>query len=166
MSDAVRNESALQAAAGTPHREFVLREALDELVRRSGSDLHLKVGRPPMIRVTGELHETQLQVLRPDDLKKCAEQLLNPRQREEFAEKKEIDFAIGVPGLGRFRTNIFHQRGTLGMAFRAIPVEVPDLSSLDLPPVLEQIALSPRGARSGSASARRALCSFRIPSPR
>jgi twitching motility protein PilT len=103
------------------------------------------VGRPPMLRIQGELHETQLPALRPDDLKKCGEQLLNPRQREEFAEKKEIDFAIGVPGLGRFRTNIFHQRGTLGMAFRAIPVEVPGLETLDLPPVLEKVAMSPRG---------------------
>jgi twitching motility protein PilT len=145
MSEAVRSPESAPQPGGAPQREFVLREALDELVRRGGSDLHLKVGRPPMLRVQGELHETQLPVLRPDDLKKCAEQLLNPRQREEFAEKKEIDFAIGVPGLGRFRTNIFHQRGTLGMAFRAIPVEVPGLETLDLPPVLQQVALAPRG---------------------
>ncbi|HEX8362347.1 MAG TPA: type IV pilus twitching motility protein PilT [Longimicrobium sp.] len=133
------------AAPRPPQREFVLREALEELVRRNGSDLHLKVGRPPMLRVQGELVETPLPALRPDDLKRCAEQTLNPRQREEFAEKKEIDFAIGVSGLGRFRTNIFHQRGTLGMTFRAIPMEVPGLEGLELPEVLERIALLPRG---------------------
>ncbi|HEX5726381.1 MAG TPA: type IV pilus twitching motility protein PilT [Longimicrobiaceae bacterium] len=126
-------------------REFVLREALEELVRRGGSDLHLKVGRAPMLRVDGDLVETSLPTLRPEDLKRCAEQTLNPRQREEFAERKEIDFAIGVQGLGRFRTNIFHQRGTLGMAFRAIPVEVPSLDNLELPGVLEKIAMLPRG---------------------
>lgn len=126
-------------------REFNLREALQEMVRRSGSDLHLKVGRPPVVRVNGELTETELPVLRPEDLKRCSEQTLSPRQREEFAERKEIDFAIGVQGLGRFRANIFQQRGTLGMAFRGIPFEVPSLDTLDLPPALEQVAVSPRG---------------------
>jgi twitching motility protein PilT len=129
--------------AGRP--EFNLREALQELVRRGGSDLHLKVGRPPVLRVNGELEDTRLPVLRPEDLKRCTEQTLSPRQREEFAERKEIDFAIGVQGLGRFRTNIFQQRGTIGMAFRAIPVDVPTLDLLELPKVLEEIALMPRG---------------------
>ena len=142
MAEAVRSAETTPRAA---QREFVLREALDELVRRQGSDLHLKVGRPPMLRVQGELVETALATLRPEDLKRCAEQTLNPRQREEFAEKKEIDFAIGVSGLGRFRTNIFHQRGTLGMTFRAIPMEVPGLDSLELPGALSDIALLPRG---------------------
>ena len=128
-----------------PGREFVLREALEELIRRGGSDLHLKVGRAPMLRVRGELVETQLPQLRPDDLRRVAEQIMNERQREQFAEHKEIDFAIGVPRLGRFRTNIFQQRGTLGMAFRAIPFEVPSLDTLDVPAVLKDIALSPRG---------------------
>ncbi len=142
MAEGVRSAETPPRPA---QREFVLREALDELVRRQGSDLHLKVGRPPMLRVQGELVETALATLRPEDLRRCAEQTLNPRQREEFAEKKEIDFAIGVSGLGRFRTNIFHQRGTLGMTFRAIPMEVPGLESLELPEALSNIALLPRG---------------------
>jgi twitching motility protein PilT len=136
-------EAAARPAAGG--REFNLREALEELVRRGGSDLHLKVGRPPVVRVNGDLQETPLSVLRPEDIKRCAEQTLSPKQREVFAERKEIDFAIGVQGLGRFRTNIFQQRGTLGMAFRAIPVDVPALETLELPSVLEEIALLPRG---------------------
>jgi twitching motility protein PilT len=126
-------------------REFSLREALEELVRRGGSDLHLKVGRPPVVRVNGELLDTALSVLRPEDLKRCADQTLSPRQREQFAEHKEIDFAIGVQGLGRFRTNIFQQRGTIGMAFRAIPVDVPGLDTLELPKVLEEVSTLPRG---------------------
>jgi twitching motility protein PilT len=138
----VQSEAAPRAGAG---REFNLREALEELVRRGGSDLHLKVGRPPVIRVNGDLHDTSLSVLRPEDIKRCAEQTLSPKQRESFAERKEIDFAIGVQGLGRFRTNIFQQRGTLGMAFRAIPVDVPALESLELPAVLGELSLLPRG---------------------
>ena len=126
-------------------REFVLREALEEMVRRGASDLHLKAGRAPVVRIHGELYDTSLPSLRPDDLKRCAETLLNPRQKETFAERKEIDFAIGVQGLGRFRTNIFQQRGTLGFSFRAIPFEVPALDELHLPPVVQDIATSPRG---------------------
>ena len=138
----VQSEAAPKAGAG---REFNLREALEELVRRGGSDLHLKVGRPPVVRVNGDLHDTSLSVLRPEDIKRCAEQTLSPKQRESFAERKEIDFAIGVQGLGRFRTNIFQQRGTLGMAFRAIPVDVPALETLELPAVLGELSLLPRG---------------------
>ena len=126
-------------------KEFVLREALEEMVRRGASDLHLKAGRAPVLRIHGELHDTGLSVLRPEDLKRCAEQLLSPRQREAFQELKEIDFAIGVQGLGRFRTNIFQQRGTLGFSFRAIPFEVPSLEDLYLPQVLHDVALAPRG---------------------
>ncbi|MFL5541987.1 MAG: type IV pilus twitching motility protein PilT [Longimicrobiaceae bacterium] len=134
-----------EAARPATGREFNLREALEELVRRGGSDLHLKVGRPPVVRVNGDLFDTSLPVLRPEDIKRCAEQTLSPKQRESFAERKEIDFAIGVQGLGRFRTNIFQQRGTLGMAFRAIPVDVPALETLELPAVLGDLALLPRG---------------------
>jgi twitching motility protein PilT len=140
-----QNEGSAAPAAVGGRPEFNLRDALQELVRRQGSDLHLKVGRPPVLRINGELADTSLPVLRPEDLKRCAEQTLSPRQREEFQERKEIDFAIGVQGLGRFRANIFQQRGTVGMAFRAIPFEVPALETLDLPPVMEHIALSPRG---------------------
>ena len=131
------------AAAG--ESDFRLRRALEEMVHRNASDLHLKVGRPPVLRVHGTLSETDLGVIRPDDARRCAEQILSPRQREELEEQKELDFAIGVQGLGRFRVNLFQQRGTLGFVFRAIPFEIPSLRDLMLPPVLEEIALSPRG---------------------
>lgn len=114
-------------------------------MRLGASDLHLKAGRPPVLRIHGDLHDTAFPAMRPDELKRCAEQLLNPQQRTEFEHLKEIDFAIGVQGLGRFRVNLFQQRGTLGFAFRAIPFEVPGLEELQLPPVLQEIALSPRG---------------------
>ena len=83
--------------------------------------------------------------LKPEDLKLLAEQIMTPRQVKEFSERKEADFAIGVPGVGRFRTNIYQQRGTLAFAFRAIPYEVKTVRELHLPTVLEEIALRPRG---------------------
>src|SRR5258707_2253356 len=70
---------------------------------------------------------------------------MTPRQVKEFAEHKEADFAIGVPGVGRFRTNVYQQRGTVAFAFRAIPYEVKQIKELNLPSVLEEIALRPRG---------------------
>jgi twitching motility protein PilT len=132
-------------AAPGAEPEFRLRAALEQMVRAQASDLHLKVGRAPVLRVHGKLVETALAVLRPEDAQRCADQLLDARQKEEFAGRREIDFAIGVQGLGRFRVNLFQQRGTLSFAIRAIPFEIPSLADLMLPPVLGQIALAPRG---------------------
>ena len=134
--------AAASAAAGQP---FNFKQAIGHMVQRNGSDLLLKVGRAPTIRVNGELAALDMQPLKPEDLKLLAEQIMTPRQVKEFAEKKEADFAIGVPGVGRFRTNIYQQRGTLAFAFRAIPYEVKTVRELLLPPVLEEIALRPRG---------------------
>ena len=130
------------AAALTP---FNFKQAIAYMVQRNGSDLLLKVGRQPTVRLNGELTTLEMQPLKPEDLKALAEQIMTPRQVKEFAEKKEADFAIGVPGVGRFRTNIYQQRGTLAFAFRAIPYEVKTIKELELPPVLEEIAVRARG---------------------
>ena len=126
-------------------RPFNFKQAITEMVQRHGSDLHLKVGRPPTIRVAGDLEPLAQSALKPEDLKALAEQIMTPRQVKEFAEHKEADFAIGVPGIGRFRTNVYQQRGTLAFVFRAIPYEILNIKELSLPPVLEKIALKPRG---------------------
>jgi twitching motility protein PilT len=118
---------------------------LQEMVRRNASDLHLKVGRPPTIRVDGELEPLDQAPLKPEDLKTLAEQLMTARQVKQFAEEKECDFAIGVPGIGRFRVNVYQQRGSLCYAMRAIPYQARSIAELNLPPVLEEIALKPRG---------------------
>jgi twitching motility protein PilT len=124
---------------------FSFKNAITEMVQQGGSDLHLKVGRPPTVRVAGELYQLNQQPVKPEELKALAEQIMTSRQVKEFAEHKEADFAIGVPGVGRFRTNVFQQRGTLAFVFRAIPYEVKTVEQLHLPPVLETIALKPRG---------------------
>ncbi|MFN2327118.1 MAG: type IV pilus twitching motility protein PilT, partial [Gemmatimonadales bacterium] len=124
---------------------FNFKQSISQMVQRNGSDLLLKVGRPPSVRINGELSALPMQPVRPEDLKQLAEQIMTPRQVKEFAEKKEADFAIGVPGVGRFRTNIYQQRGTLAFAFRAIPYEVKRIRELNLPEILESIALKPRG---------------------
>src|SRR3989454_2772364 len=124
---------------------FNFKNAITLMVQRNASDLLLKVGRPATIRVNGELVGLDTAPLKPEELKSLAEQIMTPRQVKEFAEHKEADFAIGVPGVGRFRTNVYQQRGTVAFAFRAIPYEVKTIKDLSLPPVLEEIALKPRG---------------------
>ena len=132
-------------APSSPQSSFNFKQAISQMVQRNASDLLLKVGRPPTVRVNGDLHGLEMPPVKPEDLKLLAEQIMTPRQVKEFAEKKEADFAIGVPGVGRFRTNIYQQRGTLAFAFRAIPYEVKTVRELNLPAVLEEIALRPRG---------------------
>jgi len=124
---------------------FNFKAAITEMVKQGGSDLHLKVGRPPTIRVAGDLVQLPQQPLKPEELKGLAEQIMTPRQVKEFADHKEADFAIGVPGVGRFRTNVFQQRGTLAFVFRSIPYEIKSIEDLRLPKVLEKIAAKPRG---------------------
>ena len=125
--------------------QFNFKQAITHMVQRNGSDLLLKVGRPATIRVNGDLVALETSPLKPEELKSLAEQIMTPRQVKEFAEHKEADFAIGVPGVGRFRTNVYQQRGTVAFAFRAIPYEVKQIRELNLPTVLEEIALKPRG---------------------
>ena len=125
--------------------QFSFKQSITDMVQQGGSDLHLKVGRPPTIRVAGELIQLNQQPLKPEELKALAEQIMTSRQVREFAEHKESDFAIGVPGVGRFRTNVFQQRGTLAFVFRAIPYEVKSVEQLHLPQVLDTISLKPRG---------------------
>ncbi len=131
--------------ATAPTSTFNFKQTIAQMVQKNASDLLLKVGRPPTVRLNGELHGLEMPPVKPEDLKLLAEQIMTPRQVKEFSEKKEADFAIGVPGVGRFRTNIYQQRGTLAFAFRAIPYEVKTVQELHLPPVLEEIALRPRG---------------------
>jgi twitching motility protein PilT len=122
-----------------------LRAVLREMVQRGASDLHLKVGRPPVVRVNGRLEELPQAAVSLDELLRCVAQITSVEQRAAFESRREADFALGVKGLGRFRVHLFFQRGTPGISIRAIPFEVPALERLNLPEVLREIALVPRG---------------------
>jgi twitching motility protein PilT len=122
-----------------------LKGALQRMVREGASDLHLKVGRPPTLRLHGDLVPLAMPAMRPEELRTLAEQLLPPAQLREFVEMREADFAINVPGIGRFRVNVYQQKGTVAFAMRAIAHAAASIRDLNLPPVLEQIALTPRG---------------------
>ena len=142
------NPTATAPAPGAPQAPsapFNFKAILQEMIKQNASDLHLKVGRPPTLRVNGDLTPTQFPAMRPEDLKSLAEQVMTPKQVKEFAEHKEADFAIGVPGIGRFRVNVYQQRGTIAYAMRTIPYQALTVAELHLPPVVEQVALRPRG---------------------
>ncbi len=134
-----------QDAAAQPRAAFNFKAILQQMVQLNASDLHLKVGRPPTLRCNGDLTPSQFPAMRPEDLKSLAEQVMTPKQVKEFAEHKEADFAIGVPGIGRFRVNVYQQRGTIAYAMRTIPYQALTVAELHLPPVVEQVALRPRG---------------------
>ncbi len=115
-------------------------------VERGASDLHLKVGSFPMLRVRGHLTPAaDDRRLDHDDLLAVAAAVLPTGHREKFNQDHEIDLAYSVPGLGRFRCNAFQQRGTIGVVFRIIPVMIPTIELLSLPPVLKTIAAEERG---------------------
>jgi twitching motility protein PilT len=133
------------AAAQAGGAAFNFKAILQQMIQQNASDLHLKVGRPPTLRVNGDLSPLQLPPMRPEDLKSLAEQVMTPKQVKEFADNKEADFAIGVPGIGRFRVNVYQQRGTIAYALRSIPYQAKTIEELNLPKVVEEVSLRPRG---------------------
>ena len=124
------------------HVNDLLRIAVD----RNASDLHLKAGSYPMMRVRGELTPiSQEKRLDHDDMMAMLAAILPTALRERFKDSHEVDLAYSVAGLGRFRCNAFQQRGTIGMTLRVIPVRVQTIEELFLPPVLKTIASEERG---------------------
>ena len=122
-----------------------IRSVLDKMIAARASDLHLKAGTPPVVRVDGVLYTLDEPPPSAQQLREVCQQLLNEEQRQHFATHSEIDFAFGVSGLARFRANIFMQRGTPALALRHVPVEVPTLEDLHLPQVVRELAFAPRG---------------------
>ncbi len=123
-----------------------LNDILKIALKGGASDIHLKPGLPPMFRVDGALVPLKNgERIPPDDLQKMAFEIMNEGQRARFDETREIDLAYGIAGLGRFRVNVFQQRGTIGIVFRVIPFGVKSIESLCLPKVIESIAMEQRG---------------------
>ena len=119
---------------------------LKAAVTGGASDLHLKVGSYPMMRVNGTLTAASEQKrLEKADTEAFANTLLSPDLREKFERLREVDLAYSIAGLGRFRCNVFQQRGTIGLVLRVIPTRISSIDELGLPPVLKHIAQEERG---------------------
>jgi twitching motility protein PilT len=123
-----------------------INDLLKIAVERKASDLHLKVGSHPVIRIDGDLIPLgELKRLMQEDTIAMAFSIMNARQKQRFKEELELDIAYSVPGLGRFRCNVFQQRGAVGLVLRVIPARIQSIRELMLPPVLERICEERRG---------------------
>ena len=123
-----------------------LNEILTVAFKAKGSDIHIKTGLPPIVRIDGRLHPIpNAPRLSPDFVSDTAQSMMNDRQRRMFEENHEVDLAYAVPGLGRFRVSVYRQRGTVAMVFRSIAFIIPTLEGLNLPPVIQKICKEERG---------------------
>jgi twitching motility protein PilT len=120
-------------------------DLLTEVARRGGSDLHVAVGRRPTMRFSGVLEQLDAPVLSPADTHALVRSIMTDEQHDTFEHDWECDFAYSVSGVARFRINAYWQRGTVGAACRYLPPTIGSFEELGLPPVLEDLALRPRG---------------------
>ncbi|MHC4133688.1 MAG: type IV pilus twitching motility protein PilT [Planctomycetota bacterium] len=123
-----------------------IEELLQIMVQRGGSDLHVTAGAPPKVRVDGSLVSTEHDTLTPDETKKIVYSVLTSEQIAKFERDLELDLSFGIDGLGRFRTNVFLQRGATGAVFRVIPYAIQSFAELGLPEdVCEMFCALPKG---------------------
>ncbi|MDX1745449.1 MAG: ATPase, T2SS/T4P/T4SS family, partial [Halobacteriales archaeon] len=122
-----------------------VREHLKAMLQNEASDLHLKVGVAPVYRIDGSLAPSEAPPLSREDMDRVLQDLLTEDQLQEFADHRELDCAVGVRQLGRFRVNVGIQRGTPTITIRAIPISIKSIHALNLPPVVGELALKPRG---------------------
>src|SRR2546423_5019562 len=121
-------------------------QLLERVVAQNASDLHISVGPPPALRVRGEISRLDdFEPLTPEDTQQLLYRILSSEQQKNFELKRQLDFAYAVPGLARFRVNVYFQREAIGAAFRLIPEEIKTLEELGLPASLHELAEQPRG---------------------
>ncbi|MCK4299741.1 MAG: type IV pilus twitching motility protein PilT [Planctomycetes bacterium] len=123
----------------------MLDELLREMIATTSSDLHLKVGRPPLMRRQGELKPTEHPPLTEEQVREMLFSMMSERQQQRFERDWEIDLAYHLPGEARFRVNGYFQRGHVNAALRLIPEQVPTIDELELPEVMKELALRKQG---------------------
>src|SRR5437870_4961065 len=125
---------------------YSIDDLLEQMAARGASDLHVTVGTPPAIRLRGHLERIDgVEPLTPDDTQQLLYRVLNSEQQKQLEIKRQLDFAYAVPGVARFRVNVFFQREALGAAFRVIPHDIKSLEELGLPASLHAFTEKPRG---------------------
>ncbi len=122
-----------------------LKQMLVEMLNRRASDLHIRVGVRPHLRVNGQLEQLATEPVTIDQIETIISQILNEKQRERYYRKNEMDLALSVAKLGRFRINLYRQRGTSGVAIRAVNTVVPSFEELNLPDTIKKLAHLRRG---------------------
>jgi len=122
-----------------------MHDLLRMMVQKNGSDLFITAGAVPSMKVDGEMVPLSNQALSPQHTQVLVGSIMNDKQRAEFEEQQECNFAISLPGVSRFRVNAFTQRGSVGVVLRVIRSEIPEFEDLNLPPILKDISLTKRG---------------------
>lgn len=120
-----------------------LTDLLHLMIDKKASDMHLKEGRPPLLRIDDKLNPLDMDILSNSDLKEMIYAIMDEKQRKKFDETNEMDLAYNLEGVARYRANVFKQMGKLEMVLRAIPIKIPTLEELNLPVALSEIALYP-----------------------
>jgi len=133
------------AARPRPLEDAHIDDLLRIVVEKGGSDLHISVGVPPIIRVDGQLMPTNYERVTPQDSQRLIYDILTDEQIQRFETNFELDFSYQLARLSRFRVNVYRDRGNVAHAFRVIPSRIPTLRDLNLPPVLEELTRLPRG---------------------
>src|SRR5262245_47574097 len=124
------------------HIDDLLRTA----VEKKASDLHLKVGNSPYVRIDGQLTPlSEFARITPEDMLNMAFSMMSNRQKQKFKEAADLDMAYGVAGLGRFRVNAFQQRGNVGLVLRVVPTKIRTVEELSLPRIISSICEERRG---------------------
>ena len=118
---------------------------LKMLVEKDGSDLHLQVNSPPIFRIYGELVFSDMDKLSSSDMEEAVFSIMDKDQKELFLREKHIDLSYAIDGVGRFRVNVFRQRGYIGAVMRAIPIKIYSIDDLGLPPIVKDFASKPNG---------------------
>ncbi|MGB9744113.1 MAG: type IV pilus twitching motility protein PilT [Desulfurella sp.] len=123
-----------------------IKEVLKDAIENKASDIHLKVGTKPKYRIAGDIQESNFDVISANDFESILDTLdLTSYQMDKLIKNRQIDIGYGLEGIGRFRVNVFYQRGSYAAVFRFLPYNIPTLEELGLPDVVREIALKPRG---------------------
>jgi twitching motility protein PilT len=122
-----------------------LKQMLEEMLSTKASDLHLRIGVKPTLRIDGMLRPLTEELLTPQNMEEIMSQILSEEQKNRFLQKNELDLALSVSKMGRFRINFYRQRGTVGVAIRAVNTSIPSFEELNLPSVLRKLADNRRG---------------------
>jgi len=124
---------------------MTLKQMLEEMLSSRASDLHLRVGVKPYLRADGVLRPITDESITPHDMEEIMKQILTEEQEKRFSQRNELDLALSISKMGRFRINFYRQRGTVGIAVRAVNTIIPSFEELNLPPVLKKLAENRRG---------------------
>jgi twitching motility protein PilT len=124
---------------------MTLKQMLEEMLSTKASDLHIRIGVKPSLRIDGVLRPLEDEPITPQRMEEVMNQILTEEQNKRFLQRNELDLALSVSKMGRFRINFYRQRGTVGVAIRAVNTIIPSFEELNLPPVLRKLADSRRG---------------------